>query len=43
MSNSSLDVYVGKHFISTGCFEKTRGTAIDLNNFAISKLTHGVQ
>jgi phenylalanyl-tRNA synthetase beta subunit len=43
MSNSFFEVYAGKHFISTGCFEKTRGTAIDLNNFAISKLTHGVQ
>lgn len=42
MSNSFLDVYAGKHFISTGCFEKTRGTAINLNEFSLSPLTHGV-
>lgn len=42
MSNSILDVYAGKHFISTGCFEKTRGTAINLSDFSISMLTHGV-
>ena len=42
MSNTNLDVYGNKHFISTGCFEKTKGTVINLDGFSVSKLTCGL-
>ena len=42
MSNTNLDVYGNKHFISTGCFEKTKGTVINLDGFSVSNLTCGL-